>query len=92
MTIQLPGDLENSLRSEVLNGRFANADDAAAEILRDYFRRKASAAATMPGDPHANGGLGSIGAMKEDADLMDQVVEHAMRVREERPWRLKPVE
>jgi hypothetical protein len=45
-------------------------------------------AATHTPDP----GLGSIGALRDDADLLDQAVEHAMRVREERPWRLGIVE
>jgi hypothetical protein len=35
---------------------------------------------------------GLIGALRDDADLLDQAVEHAMKVREERPWRLAPVE
>jgi len=37
-------------------------------------------------------GQGSIGAMRDDAELLDQAVEHAMKVREERPWRLAPGE
>jgi hypothetical protein len=37
-------------------------------------------------------GQGSIGAMRDDAELLDQAVEHAMKVREERPWRLTPGE
>ena len=39
----------------------------------------------------ASPGLGSIGAMRDDAELLDQIVEHAMKVREERPWRLTPL-
>jgi hypothetical protein len=31
---------------------------------------------------------GLIGALRDDAELLDQAVEHAMKVREERPWRL----
>jgi len=40
----------------------------------------------------ASTSLGSIGAPREDADLLDQAVAHAMKVREERPWRLGSVE
>jgi hypothetical protein len=29
-----------------------------------------------------------IGAWREDAGLLDQIVDHAMKVTEERPWRL----
>ena len=39
MTIKLPSDLEDSVRSEVLRGHFAGADDLVAEIVRDYFQR-----------------------------------------------------
>ena len=30
--------------------------------------------------------------MREDADLLDEIVEEAMKIREERPWRLPPGE
>ena len=33
-------------------------------------------------------GQGLIGSLPDDAELLDQAVEHAMKVREERPWRL----
>lgn len=36
--------------------------------------------------------LGSIGAMREDAEFLDQIVEDAMRDRREQPWRLAPSE
>ena len=39
MTIQLPKELEGSVRAEVLSGHFASADDAVAEIVREYFRQ-----------------------------------------------------
>ena len=84
MTINLPNELETSLRAEVLSGHFASEDDAVAAIVREYFTRKAS----RPAATVANGDLGSIGAMREDAELLDQAVEHAMRMRESRPWRL----
>ncbi len=88
MTINLPNELASSLRTEVLNGRFATEDDAVTEILRDYFRRKDSERATKPGVSNGHGELGSIGAMRDDADLLDRAVEYAMQVRENRPWRL----
>jgi hypothetical protein len=37
-------------------------------------------------------GEGLIGSLHDDAELLDQIVEHAMKVREERPWRLSPHE
>jgi len=35
----------------------------------------------------ADSGLGCIGALCEDADLLDDIVECAMKIRGERPWR-----
>ena len=37
-------------------------------------------------------GAHAIYALRDDAELLDQIVEHAMKVREERPWRLPPGE
>ena len=42
------------------------------------------------GPPAPATGAGLIGALRDDAGLLDQAVEHAMKVREERPWRLAP--
>jgi hypothetical protein len=30
--------------------------------------------------------------MREDAEVLDEIVEEAMKIREERPWRLPPGE
>jgi Arc/MetJ-type ribon-helix-helix transcriptional regulator len=37
MTINLPEDLERSLRAEVQSGRFASMDDAMAEAVRRFL-------------------------------------------------------
>jgi Arc/MetJ-type ribon-helix-helix transcriptional regulator len=84
MTIQLPNDVERDILAEVHNGHFASVDAAIAEAWRLYQRQR-----QMPAPAP---GLGSIGALRDDADLLDQAVEHAMKVREERPWRLTPGE
>jgi hypothetical protein len=44
-------------------------------------------AALEPNKP-AGQDLGSIGAMRDDAEFLDRVVEDAMRDRREQPWRL----
>jgi Arc/MetJ-type ribon-helix-helix transcriptional regulator len=90
MTIHLPPDLERSIEAVVNSGRFASVDDAMAEAARLLLRQESQQPqpTKSAGDP----GLGSIGAMRDDADLLDQAVEHAMKVREERPWRLSGVE
>jgi Arc/MetJ-type ribon-helix-helix transcriptional regulator len=83
MTIHLPSDLENSLRAEVSSGHFASLDDAMAEavrfLLRDRTRRQPQA--------RPNTGLGSIGAMRDAADELDEIVADAYRKRREEPWR-----
>jgi Arc/MetJ-type ribon-helix-helix transcriptional regulator len=74
MTIHLPEDLESSLRSLVTGGRFASEDEAVAEAVRSFLRQQKT--------PTPQPGLGSIGAMRDAADDLDAVVEHAMKVRE----------
>ena len=84
MTIHLPNDIERDILAEVHNGHFASVDDALAEAWRSFQRHRPS--------PAPASGLGLIGALRDDAELLDQAVEHAMKVREERPWRLAPGE
>ncbi len=88
MTIHLPNDLETSIEAVVHSGRFASVDAAMAEaarlLLREIRQEQSQATDTSP-DP-------LLGAWREDADLLDEIVEHAMKVREERPWRLAPGE
>lgn len=88
MTIHLPHDLESSIQAAVHNGRFASVDDAMAEAARLLLRELARVHQPdqTSGTP-ASAGLGFIGALRDDAELLDQAVEHAMKVRE-RPWRL----
>ncbi len=40
MTIHLPEDLEESIRSEVLSERYTSEDAMVAEVLREHFRRQ----------------------------------------------------
>jgi Arc/MetJ-type ribon-helix-helix transcriptional regulator len=79
MTIHLPQELEGSIRSIVQGGRYASEDDFVAEAVRSFLRQQTT--------PAAAPGLGLIGALHDDADLLDQAVEHAMKIREERPSR-----
>ena len=84
MTIRLPEDVEKSVLAEVHRGHFASIDEALAEAWRAFERQRPTSG--------KNTELGSIGAMRADAEFLDQAVEHAMKVREERPWRLNAVE
>ena len=67
MTINLPKDLESSIRAEVLSGHFANEDDLIATAVRAFLRQQAQAhLSTKPS------GLGVIRARNDDAALLDQ--------------------
>jgi hypothetical protein len=92
MTIHLPVELESSIEAAVQSGRFASIDDAMTAAARLLLREIGQQPPFGAPDLTADSGLGFIGALRDDADLLDQAVEHAMRVREERPWRLNPVE
>jgi Arc/MetJ-type ribon-helix-helix transcriptional regulator len=78
MTIHLPEDVESSINAEVLSGHFASVDDAIAEAWRTFQRQK-------PQAQHP-AGQGSIGAMRDAADELDEAVDYAMNLRQ-RPWR-----
>jgi putative addiction module CopG family antidote len=82
MTIDLPADLQRFIHDQIQAGRYPSEQEVVRDALEQLRNRS----------PRPGPGLGSIGAMRDDADLLDQAVEHAMRVREERPWRLNPGE
>ena len=92
MTIHLPENLESPILVAVHSGRYASLDDAMAEAasllvqrLKQEQAQASQPVAQPPADP-------LLGAWREEADLLDEIVEHAMKVREERPWRLTPGE
>jgi putative addiction module CopG family antidote len=78
MTIRLPEHLERFVHDQVHAGRYPTEEDVISDAL-EQLRRHAQ--------PVGNS-QGLIGALRDDAELLDQAVEHAMKVREERPWRL----
>jgi putative addiction module CopG family antidote len=82
MTIRLPEHLERFVHDQVHAGRYSTENEVINDAL-EQLRKHAQ--------PIANS-QGLIGALRDDADLLDQAVEHAMKVREERPWRLAPGE
>ncbi len=83
MTIHLPKDLESSVRAEVLSGHFASEDDLVATAVRAYLRQKPNE------QPSAtSSSMGSIGAMRDDAELLDQITQGIMHDRKSRTLRL----
>lgn len=85
MEVHLPEDLQRYLHDEVRAGRFPSEDQVVSTALRQFQKSQEAAAVPPALDPW-------LGSMREDADLLDDIVEDAMRIREERPWRLPPGE
>lgn len=87
MTIHLPPDVERDILAEVHSGHFASVDDAIAKAWRSFQRQR-------PGEQlsaHPTG-MGSIGAMHDDAELLEQINHGIMHTRETRTLRLPPDE
>ncbi len=82
MTIHLPKDLEMSIRAGVQSGHFATEDEFVATAVRAYLRQHSDHA------PASASEMGSIGAMHEDAELLEQITQNIMLSRETRRSRL----
>jgi Arc/MetJ-type ribon-helix-helix transcriptional regulator len=92
MTIHLPTDLENSIRASVQSGRFNSLDEAMAEAARLLLREinqhlEATSDKTTDLGPDT-----FLGSMRDDAELMDELVAEVYRKRIEEPWRDLTVE
>ncbi len=87
MTILLPAHLETRLRAAVQGGRFASVDDAMAEAARLLLRELDRTGMVTTGSDEDRSGLGSIGAMRDAAEELDQVVADAYHHRREDSWR-----
>ncbi len=72
INIELSNDIESSVQAAVHSGRFASIDDAMAVAVRPLLREP-DRGRQMANDT-AHPGLGSIGAMRDDADLLDQAI------------------
>ena len=80
MTIDLPVDLERFVHDEVQAGRYPSEQEVIRAAL-EQLRAEPAPRARAPGRS----------APCDDAELLDQAVEHAMRVRERRSWGSIPV-
>ena len=87
MTITLPIDLEGRVQAAVQSGQFSSVDDAMAEAARLLIRELDHGQM----EPPANGGnIASNplwGLMRDDVELMDEIVADAYRKRREETWR-----
>jgi putative addiction module CopG family antidote len=81
MTIRLPEHLERFVHDQVHAGRYSTEDEVVSDAL-EKLRQHAKPAA------HSQG---SLGAMSDAADELDEVVDHAMQLRRQ-PWRALPGE
>jgi Arc/MetJ-type ribon-helix-helix transcriptional regulator len=88
MTIHLPNDLESRLQAAVHTGRFASLDDAMAEaarlLLRELAQRQQAWTPASTSDPAPDP---ILGLMRDDAELMDEIVADAYRQRRDETWR-----
>ncbi|MHB1560787.1 MAG: ribbon-helix-helix domain-containing protein [Isosphaeraceae bacterium] len=78
MTIHLPAELERFVHDQVRAGVYPSEDDVV-RVALEQLRRHSPAPATA---------TGSIGAMRDDADLLDQITRDAMESRRTRTLRL----
>jgi Arc/MetJ-type ribon-helix-helix transcriptional regulator len=82
MTIHLSKELEQFVHDAIRAGRYATEDDVFNDAL-ERLRKQT---------PLPTPGMGSIGAMHDDAELLDQVSQAIMLDRETRMLRLPPDE
>jgi Arc/MetJ-type ribon-helix-helix transcriptional regulator len=79
MKIHLPKDVESSIEAAIHSGYFSSADELVTQAVRSFLQK--------PKTPQADPGLGSIGAMRDAADELDEIVADAMKKRREEKWR-----
>jgi hypothetical protein len=88
LTISLPPEAEQSIRAAVQSGRFASMDEAMAEAARLLIRELGRNPPTPPPSTAADETPDPwLGLMRDDADLMDEIVADAYRLRREETWR-----
>ncbi len=81
MMIQLPEHLQRYVHDQVLAGRFRTEDDVILDALECHRQAQQPPSAAPPTpDP-------VLGCMREDAELMDEIVADAYRHRREDTWR-----
>ena len=85
MEIHLPEDLQRFVQDQVRTGRFPSEHQVVREALRQFQKVPGPAVGQSKPDPW-------LGSMREDAELLDEIVEEAMKIREQLPWRLPPGE
>lgn len=86
MEIHLPEELERYVDDQVKAGRFSTKDQVVTEALEHF--KLATTALEQVGQAAAAARDPLLGLFADEPELMDEVVESAMRDREVRPLRL----
>ena len=81
MTIRLPDHLERYVRDQIEAGRFRSEDD----VIRDALERQRHA--LQPPDAGRASPDPILGCMRDDVELMDEIVADAYRHRREETLR-----
>lgn len=88
MTITIPPEVEKTILAAVQSGRFASVDEAMAEaarlLIRELSRKQLASPPANAGDETPDPWLG---LMRDDTDLMDEIVADAYQQRREDKWR-----
>jgi Arc/MetJ-type ribon-helix-helix transcriptional regulator len=86
MAIHLPPDIESAIQAAVNSGHFASVDDAMTEaaslLLQKLNLGQQAKPSVSSGNPDP-----VLGCMRDDAELMDEIVADAYRHRQEDTWR-----
>ena len=87
MTIHLPREVEASIDAAVQRGRFASVDDALTEAARLLLRELDREPQLAGSEAKASAADPILGLMRDDVELMDEIVADAYRRRQEETWR-----
>jgi hypothetical protein len=79
---------ERNMSQREFNDLLTSLDALSPEQLATLRRELDGKLARAATEQTAGRDLGSIGAMREDAEFLDEIVEGAMKARREQPWRL----
>lgn len=83
MTIELPIDLECSVAAIVQSGRFPSIDDAMAEAVRLLLRQVGPVGRVSTVEPGCDP---ILGLMRDEPELIDEIVTDAYRQRQTDTW------
>ena len=87
MIIHLPPDIESSIQAAVHSGHFASVDDAMTEAASLLLQKLNLGQQQTKPSINAGNPDPVLGCMRDDAELMDEIVADAYRHRQEDTWR-----